>query len=101
MPITANKTPAAPRPNSIKDNKTRPKVPKGLGLGAFPLACFDWAEGGVRDMRAIVVVNHYKKSAVALVLQQKREEIDASLVQFSGGHLSQAHKTGVGYFNAP
>jgi hypothetical protein len=52
-------------------------------------------------MRAIVVVNHYKNPIVALVGPQKREEIDASPLQFKGRYLGQAHKTGVGYFNAP
>jgi hypothetical protein len=36
MPMTANKTPAAPTPKSTKDISKRPKVPKGVGPWLLP-----------------------------------------------------------------
>lgn len=52
-------------------------------------------------MRAIVVDSHYKKLTVGCAGPHGCEEIDASVLPFGAIELKQAHKNGVGYFNAP
>jgi hypothetical protein len=54
MPMTANKTPAAPTPKSSKDISKRPKVPKGVGPWLLPEGVREGRWEWLEDMRAIV-----------------------------------------------
>jgi hypothetical protein len=51
-------------------------MPSRLGPWAFFVGDWCGAWGGVRDMRAIVVMGHYKKPTFACLGPQEREEID-------------------------